>query len=152
MTVSECSIEGGDISVDTAVKQLALNASPANASIVTTAVGQLRSMAALCNAAEFDAADSEKPLANRTIFGDATDQAVLRFAERLDEGCVAYLKACWHKLFEIPFNSKNKFMIRCFNLSRREALGQVLPEGYVDTFQVDDMSVSNRTGRVVSCQ
>jgi sodium/potassium-transporting ATPase subunit alpha len=139
MTVSECSIEANDMSVEAAEEQIALDATPAIAGIVCTAVGQLRAIASLCNAAEFNVADIDKPLASRQMFGDATDQAVLRFAERLEEGCVAYLKACWNKVFEVPFNSKNKFMIRCFNFSRREVLGQTLPDAHVESFQIDDM-------------
>lgn len=71
---------------------------------------QLRATAAICNAGEFDVATLNKPLDDRTIIGDATDQAVLRFSESL--GSVSETKNLWRKVFEIPFNSKNKFMVR----------------------------------------
>ena len=50
------------------------------------------------------------PIHERKINGDATDQAVLRLSESL--GSVAQLRQDWKKIFEIAFNSKNKFMIR----------------------------------------
>ncbi|KAK9358121.1 hypothetical protein V1504DRAFT_306765 [Lipomyces starkeyi] len=80
-----------------------------------TALSQLRSVASLCNAGEFDITTSGLPLANRKIIGDATDQAILRFAETL--GSVAEVRAMWNKRFELPFNSKNKFMISVFSIA-----------------------------------
>jgi sodium/potassium-transporting ATPase subunit alpha len=50
------------------------------------------------------------PIQERKINGDATDQAVLRLAESL--GSVSQLRKDWKKVFEISFNSKNKFMVR----------------------------------------
>lgn len=50
------------------------------------------------------------PIHERKINGDATDQAVLRLSESL--GSVAQLRQDWKKIFEIAFNSKNKFMVR----------------------------------------
>jgi sodium/potassium-transporting ATPase subunit alpha len=41
----------------------------------------LANLSAVCNAAEFDASTVTKPLAERKINGDATDSAILRFAE-----------------------------------------------------------------------
>ncbi|KAK9374316.1 uncharacterized protein V1513DRAFT_415702 [Lipomyces chichibuensis] len=81
-----------------------------------TALNQLRSIASLCNAGQFDITTSGLPLANRKINGDATDQAVLRFAETL--GPVAEVRAVWDRQFELPFNSKNKFMISVFSLAK----------------------------------
>jgi len=82
-------------------------ASPTN---VGSALSQLRAAASLCCAATFDATTVNLPLANRKINGDATDCAVLRFAEEL--GRVDEMHAAWNKVYEIPFNSKNKFMLR----------------------------------------
>jgi len=69
-------------------------------------VSQLRSLAGLCNAGEFDAATSHLPLIERKIAGDATDQAVLRLSETF--GPVRDLQRMWKKTFELAFNSKNK--------------------------------------------
>lgn len=73
-------------------------------------IDQLRILAGLCNAGEFDAATMHLPLHERKIQGDATDQAVLRLSESL--GSVNKLRKQWKKVFEIAFNSKNKFMVR----------------------------------------
>lgn len=71
---------------------------------------EIRLLSGLCNAGEFDAASMHMPIHERKINGDATDQAVLRLSETL--GSVAELRRDWKKVFEIPFNSKNKFMVR----------------------------------------
>lgn len=73
-------------------------------------INQVRILGGLCNSGEFDAATMHLPIAERKINGDATDQAVLRLSESL--GSVAELRRDWKKVFEIAFNSKNKFMIR----------------------------------------
>ncbi|KAJ4357538.1 uncharacterized protein N0V89_002114 [Didymosphaeria variabile] len=70
----------------------------------------LRLLSGLCNAGEFDAATMHLPISERRINGDATDQTILRFSEGL--GSVAELRQTYKKVFEIAFNSKNKFMVR----------------------------------------
>ncbi|PVI02299.1 calcium ATPase [Periconia macrospinosa] len=71
---------------------------------------EVRLLSGLCNSAEFDASTMHMPIHERKINGDATDQAVLRLSESL--GSVAQLRQEWKKIFEIAFNSKNKFMVR----------------------------------------
>jgi sodium/potassium-transporting ATPase subunit alpha len=95
----------------------------------THPVTQLRAIAALCNASDFDVATADAPLSERKIFGDATDQAVLRFAEFVETGSVAYLRACWRKTYDLAFNSKNKFMIRCFSCIKPESVPTTLYGG-----------------------
>ena len=73
-------------------------------------IDQVRILGGLCNSGEFDAATMHLPISDRKINGDATDQAVLRLSESL--GSVTQLRRDWKKVFEIAFNSKNKFMIR----------------------------------------
>ncbi|KAI9734856.1 MAG: hypothetical protein M1834_001935 [Cirrosporium novae-zelandiae] len=75
-------------------------------------LSQFRAATALCNAGEFDASTANQPLSEKRINGDATDQAILRFSEGL--GPVSTLRRMWKKVFEISFNSKNKFMVRVF--------------------------------------
>ncbi|KAF2239689.1 calcium ATPase [Viridothelium virens] len=77
---------------------------------------------AMCNAGEFDAAATHLPLEDRAIFGDATDQAVLRFAEGLIP--VSETRSSWKVLHKIPFNSKNKFMVHAVQ-SSYSALKQI---------------------------
>ena len=76
-------------------------------------------LSGLCNSGEFDAATMHLPISERKINGDATDQAVLRLAESL--GSVAELRRDWKKVFEIAFNSKNKFMVRLMSLVSQAA-------------------------------
>ncbi|KAF2022309.1 calcium ATPase [Aaosphaeria arxii CBS 175.79] len=73
-------------------------------------IDQIRILSGLCNSGEFDASTMHMPIHERKINGDATDQAVLRLSESL--GSVAELRQNWKKVFEMAFNSKNKFMIR----------------------------------------
>lgn len=70
----------------------------------------LANICAVCNAGEFDASTINKPLAERHINGDATDQAILRFAEGITP--VSESRKLWQRNFKIAFNSKNKFMIQ----------------------------------------
>jgi sodium/potassium-transporting ATPase subunit alpha len=79
----------------------------------------VRLLSGLCNSGEFDAATMHLPISERKINGDATDQAVLRFSESL--GSVSELRKQWKKVFEIGFNSKNKFMIRIMTPASQEA-------------------------------
>jgi sodium/potassium-transporting ATPase subunit alpha len=67
---------------------------------------QLWHVVALCCGAKFEAGSNDRPVAERLILGDATDQATLRFAESLSP--VTPLLQAWKQVFEIPFNSKNK--------------------------------------------
>ncbi|KAH4073607.1 hypothetical protein HBI81_060200 [Parastagonospora nodorum] len=82
-------------------------------------IDQIRILGGLCNSGEFDAATMHLPVSERTINGDATDQAVLRLSESL--GSVAELRLDYKKTFEIAFNSKNKFMIRLMTPANQPA-------------------------------
>ncbi|KAF1801111.1 hypothetical protein FB192DRAFT_1429110 [Mucor lusitanicus] len=88
---------------------------------------QIQLTSALCNGASFDTATSHLEVSKRTVFGDATDCAILRFAESLDpsKATVESIRADNEKIFEIPFNSKNKWMMsisRPLKQSMAEAL------------------------------
>lgn len=123
MTVSDCAVGGLNMTVEGARGKFG------QSTTTTHPVIQLRAMAALCNASEFDVTTADAPLAERKIFGDATDQAVLRFAEFVDTGSIAYLRACWRKTYDLAFNSKNKYMIRCFACVKPEAVPETLYKG-----------------------
>ena len=97
---------------------------------------QLRGMSALCNAAEFDAASVYLPLQERPIFGDATDQALLRLSEGLES--VNDLRKNFGKTYELAFNSKNKFMIRIFTARKMDAANLLLSEAERATFKSQD--------------
>ncbi|KAJ4332729.1 hypothetical protein N0V87_008155 [Didymella glomerata] len=84
-------------------------------------INRLRILAGLCNSGEFDAATMHLPISERKINGDATDQALLRLSEGL--GSVAELRRDYKKVFEIAFNSKNKFMVRLMSPASQNATG-----------------------------
>ncbi len=72
-------------------------------------------VARLCNGAKLDSATVNLPIDERQIKGDATDSAILRFAEGLSVPSIdvttAALLGSYEKTFEIPFNSRNKWML-----------------------------------------
>ncbi|KAJ8122867.1 hypothetical protein ONZ43_g1046 [Nemania bipapillata] len=136
MAVTECTIGTHTITPDAAEDELCESETPATAGIITTGVSQARAIAALCNAAEFDASEVDVPIDQRRVFGDATDQAILRFSERL--GSVRHIRQCWNKTYELAFNSKNKYMIRTFSLVRKDCLRDTLPEPEAESFGTGD--------------
>ncbi|CAG8503184.1 9336_t:CDS:1 [Paraglomus brasilianum] len=71
---------------------------------------QLISVGRLCNAASFDPSTMSLSISDRLVLGDGTDAAVLRFVTEyaIDETEVGN----FDKIAEIPFNSKNKWMLR----------------------------------------
>ncbi|KAI5302911.1 hypothetical protein KEM56_000234 [Ascosphaera pollenicola] len=81
----------------------------------------LRAAGSLCNAADFDPATVHLPVHQRKTHGDPTDSAILRFCESLDpdeKGSgndgkgVKGARDTGRIVYEVPFNSKNKFMVR----------------------------------------
>jgi sodium/potassium-transporting ATPase subunit alpha len=70
------------------------------------AVRELAAIAGICNGATFDQAELNEPLEVRKINGDATDTAILRFAEMLRP--VVDSKNDWVELYGTSFNSKSK--------------------------------------------
>ena len=99
-------------------------------------IDQLRAVAGLCNAGEFDVASEHLPLNERKINGDATDQAILRFSESI--GPLSDLRRMWKKNFELAFNSNNKFMIRVLALAEQEGLNVALPAQEAQEFNKDN--------------
>jgi sodium/potassium-transporting ATPase subunit alpha len=68
-------------------------------------VAQLAAIAALCNGAQFEVSDKET-----RVNGDATDAAILRFADALRP--VDESNADWAEVYKAAFSSKTKFMLR----------------------------------------
>ncbi|KAG4071147.1 hypothetical protein HA402_003279 [Bradysia odoriphaga] len=73
---------------------------------------QLHLMTYFCNNATFDASTMDRPIPERVVNGDATDSAILRFAAHL--GTAENDLSQFRRVFEIPFNSKNKFMLTMY--------------------------------------
>ena len=132
MTASDCSVGNQQMTATEAV-----TSSKATEGSDREMIQQLRVVAAVCNAGEFEVTTMNLPLADRTIMGDATDQAVLRFSEGI--GSVQDIRRCWRKRFDLSFNSKNKFMIRVNSLEDPKGL-VALSESEAKSFdQAHDM-------------
>ncbi|KAF8837886.1 calcium ATPase [Paxillus ammoniavirescens] len=75
----------------------------------------LHKIARLCNGAKFDSATASRPIEDRVVKGDPTDTALLRFSEVLSVPPLGIdtpsMLSRFRRLFEIPFNSRNKWML-----------------------------------------
>ena len=109
------------------------------AQVSQSAFQQIRSLSALCNAAEFDGKSRHLPLSERPIFGDATDQAILRFSERF--GPVSERRQNWKSFYSLPFDSKNKFMVKTFTPANSESPKTSLSPTEASRFESGDMYV-----------
>ena len=110
---TEYSLDADDASEKSFVPELSIslkNSSP---------LSQLALVSRLCNGAKFEGT-TNVPIPQRTIKGDPTDTAVLRFAEESLHKCLSLdntadvlplLSDDYKKIFEIPFNSRNKWMM-----------------------------------------
>ncbi|KZT07880.1 calcium ATPase transmembrane domain M-containing protein [Laetiporus sulphureus 93-53] len=82
----------------------------------------------LCNGAKFETSSDDLPIDERPVKGDATDTAVLRFTEALTIPSLAVdtpsLLASYEKIFEIPFNSRNKWMLTVVRENRPIGAGE----------------------------
>ncbi|EIW75558.1 calcium ATPase transmembrane domain M-containing protein [Coniophora puteana RWD-64-598 SS2] len=78
---------------------------------VRKALTDLQLAARICNAAKFDSATVHLSVAERNVKGDPTDTALLRFSESIQGIDGTDVRRAWHTIFEIPFNSKNKWMM-----------------------------------------
>ncbi|KAK4645784.1 hypothetical protein QC761_204620 [Podospora bellae-mahoneyi] len=136
MVVTDCALGGKEMTVD-GILDVAIAERLTDGDMASNSIDQLRSVAGLCNAGEFDAATRSLPISERKIHGDATDQAILRFAEGL--GPVSELKRCWATKFNLAFNSKNKFMIRVLGYTHPDGLSLALPTGTASVFEPGDM-------------
>lgn len=70
-------------------------------------VKHIASIAGLCNAAAFERGTGPTPNGPPLIRGDATDIAILRFADAIKPVDEHY--SDWKEVFRIDFNSKMKF-------------------------------------------
>jgi sodium/potassium-transporting ATPase subunit alpha len=138
MEVTDCAVGSNIVSMEQVHEAVGANKASGQSNGSQT-FGQLAALGALCNAGEMDAAQADVPLAKRNVFGDATDTAVLKFSESVAAGNVGYFRSCWQKVYELAFNSKNKFMIRCFTIGRPEALGKTLTAQDAAQFQNTDL-------------
>jgi sodium/potassium-transporting ATPase subunit alpha len=71
----------------------------------------LHQASVLCNDASFDVLTMDRPVLERDIQGNATDGATLKFAELARTGMCGTISDASPRVFQIPFNSKNKWML-----------------------------------------
>jgi sodium/potassium-transporting ATPase subunit alpha len=109
MRVTDCLVGKESISIREAKPPTSKGQPSQHTAPEDSAMGKLALLAGLCNEAEFDPTTIHLPLSDRKINGNATDQAVLRFAESIYS--IADMKRRWRTDFRLAFNSKNKFMI-----------------------------------------
>lgn len=69
-------------------------------------------VAILCNRAEFKAGQEDKIVWKRECSGDASESALLKCGEHY-KGNVGQYREDNKKVIEIPFNSLNKYQVRC---------------------------------------
>ncbi|KAI2793421.1 hypothetical protein POX_b03476 [Penicillium oxalicum] len=98
---------------------------------------QLHALSGLCSAAEFDIRTRSLPLSEQTIYGDATDQAILRFSETL--GSVSEMRESWNSVFTLGFDSRNKFMIKTFSPAKSESPNLSLSTMEASAFRSKDL-------------
>ncbi|KAF1356357.1 putative Na/K ATPase alpha 1 subunit [Delphinella strobiligena] len=65
----------------------------------------------LCNDAAFEPTSIAVPVMERNVQGNATDGAVLKFAEAAQENVTKSLPEIHPRRYQIAFNSKNKYMV-----------------------------------------
>ena len=113
MTVTDCLIGRFAMTANAATGIMELTKTTKDAEVSyevpTETLAELATIAGVCNDAEFDVTTTNLPLEQRRLLGDATDQAVLRFAEGIYS--VSDMRYEWRSIFKLPFNSKNKFML-----------------------------------------
>lgn len=74
-------------------------------------LAELHRAAVLCNDASFDPLSMDRPVMDREVQGNATDGAVLKFGEAAQTNATRDLPDAHPRKYQIPFNSKNKWML-----------------------------------------
>ncbi|KAH7173349.1 uncharacterized protein B0J16DRAFT_349923 [Fusarium flagelliforme] len=90
----------------------------------------LQRAALLCNDASFDPTTIHLPLHERAAMGNATDSAVFRFAASGHSG--DSIRKTMPRIFEVPFNSKNKWMLTVFQSDDERGAYRVIIKGAPD--------------------
>jgi len=80
-------------------------------------VSALAAVAGICNSASFDEDTMDQPIGLRLVHGDATDSAILRFAESIRP--VKESQADWEEVFKMNFNSKTKYMMKVCHITHK---------------------------------
>ncbi|RNA18053.1 P- K Mg Cd Cu Zn Na Ca Na H-transporter [Brachionus plicatilis] len=91
-----------------------------NLNFIREGLAPLQLMAAsfLCNDAHFDENDKNTSTELRSAVGDATDIALLKFSHKYND--IHKVQQSYSCLSEIPFNSKNKWMMKSVKANDKE--------------------------------
>lgn len=104
MTVTNVAVLDDQLEVTTARDRVITNhASAGN-------ISDMAAVAGVCNSAVFDDNTMDQPIGLRLVHGDATDSALLRFAEMIRP--VHESQADWQEVFKVNFNFKTKYMLK----------------------------------------
>ncbi|GJJ69053.1 sodium/potassium-transporting ATPase subunit alpha [Entomortierella parvispora] len=89
-------------------------------------IPEVLSIAALCSRAKFDRTDV--PIPERQVLGDATESGLIRFASS-NIGNFDDLSDLYPKVFEVPFNSENKWAMTIHNKEHADGRFTLLIKG-----------------------
>ncbi|KAL5346754.1 hypothetical protein ACLOAV_007895 [Pseudogymnoascus australis] len=100
-------------------------------------LSELHRASVLCNDATFDPLTKDESVMDRVTQGNATDGAVLKFAEAAREGSNQAINDENPRAFQIPFNSKSKWMLTLHkaNSTEGESRFLALVKGAPDVLQ-----------------
>ncbi|KAL4973582.1 hypothetical protein BDW66DRAFT_168478 [Aspergillus desertorum] len=143
MSVTDCFSGGEEYPSEQAMERMTQGRSPGE--LPNESVSLIRTVGGLCNAAEFDTTTLGRPLHTAKLFGDPTDQAILRLSQFL--GPVQELRSQWKKAFEIPFNSRNKFMARVMTSIGQQETAYIFIKGAPDILLSRCTHAVNRNGQ-----
>ena len=121
---------------------------------------QLALIARLCNGAKFEGDTHDLSVFERKIKGDPTDTAILRFAEESLHKCLSMNESTdvlplfsesFQKIFEIPFNSRNKWMMSIIKEHDKSGSAQpwMLVKGAPDVLSPSVSYILDSTGAAV---
>jgi sodium/potassium-transporting ATPase subunit alpha len=89
---------------------------------------QLITVAGLCNNAKFEEDDKDTPVRQRKANGDATDTALLKFNAEFNR--INDLDNQYTILADIPFNSKNKWMVKIIRPNHAQTHKEIFGPDY----------------------
>ncbi|EGC29505.1 hypothetical protein DICPUDRAFT_42780, partial [Dictyostelium purpureum] len=93
----------------------------------TPTCSNLIRVGACCNRADFDRlleGNMERPIENRLILGDASESALVRLCHKIED--IEITRAKNSKVFEIPFNSTNKWQLSIHKLENDNSSSRIL--------------------------
>ncbi|KAF9898381.1 hypothetical protein BX616_004104 [Lobosporangium transversale] len=106
------------------------------------ALQQFQLATSLCNNAKFEPETMHLPIHERSILGDATDSALLRLSAQLSDDSA--LVGSFERTHEIPFNSRNKWMMAVYQGSAQRP--QVIKTLFGPDMSSADKTTTNEKG------